>query len=203
VANWQNYKPAYSCRESSLCTIEVGDKTLLGVADGSLALQYGLQIPALVTAGISGIPASRSHNHTLPVHGTAARSSTNSTNSPYQTLRIAHSMSSSSGSPFSMPSSLPPSSSTSPSSIPPSSIPPSSIRSSPIPFNLDAPRPFVCKLCYAAFHRYHDLKRHMDVHCGTKPYMCHCGRAFTRKDALKRHSFLKNCPKDKDEANRL
>ena len=63
--------------------------------------------------------------------------------------------------------------------------------------NLDAPRPHVCEICQVAFQRNHDLKRHKDVHKDTKPYVCQCGRAFTRKDALKRHMFLKNCGKDK------
>ena len=63
--------------------------------------------------------------------------------------------------------------------------------------SLDQPRPHVCGICQAAFQRNHDLKRHKDVHNDTKPYVCRCGRAFTRKDALKRHMFLKNCGKDK------
>ena len=63
--------------------------------------------------------------------------------------------------------------------------------------SLDQPRPHVCGICQAAFHRNHDLKRHKDVHNDTKPYVCQCGRAFTRKDALKRHMFLKSCGKDK------
>jgi hypothetical protein len=63
--------------------------------------------------------------------------------------------------------------------------------------SLDQPRPHVCGICQAAFQRNHDLKRHKDVHNDTKPYVCRCGRAFTRKDALKRHMFLKSCGKDK------
>ena len=63
--------------------------------------------------------------------------------------------------------------------------------------SLDPPRPHVCGICQAAFQRNHDLKRHKDVHSDTKPYVCQCGRAFTRKDALKRHIFLKSCGKDK------
>lgn len=63
--------------------------------------------------------------------------------------------------------------------------------------SLDQPRPHVCGICHAAFQRNHDLKRHKDVHNDTKPYVCQCGRAFTRKDALKRHMFLKSCGKDK------
>lgn len=59
--------------------------------------------------------------------------------------------------------------------------------------SLDQPRLHVCVICRAVFHRNHDLKRHEDVHNGTKPYVCKCGRTFTRKDALKRHMFLKSC----------
>lgn len=73
---------------------------------------------------------------------------------------------------------------------------PSRVSSSSSP-SLDAPRPHVCGVCQAAFHRNHDLKRHKDVHNDTKPFVCQCGRAFTRKDALKRHMFLKSCGKDK------
>ncbi|KAJ6514219.1 hypothetical protein C8R47DRAFT_567765 [Mycena vitilis] len=50
-------------------------------------------------------------------------------------------------------------------------------------------REFPCDLCPLSFDRQHDLKRHIESHSGEKPYLCDrgCGKAFTRKDALKRH----------------
>ncbi|KAJ7635125.1 hypothetical protein FB45DRAFT_830731 [Roridomyces roridus] len=50
-------------------------------------------------------------------------------------------------------------------------------------------RPFPCEHCPLSFDRQHDLKRHIDTHSGEKPFLCDrgCGKAFTRKDALKRH----------------
>ncbi|KAJ7813069.1 hypothetical protein B0H14DRAFT_1449242 [Mycena olivaceomarginata] len=50
-------------------------------------------------------------------------------------------------------------------------------------------REFPCDLCPLSFDRQHDLKRHIETHSGDKPYLCDrgCGKAFTRKDALKRH----------------
>ncbi|KAJ7512998.1 hypothetical protein B0H11DRAFT_1698256, partial [Mycena galericulata] len=50
-------------------------------------------------------------------------------------------------------------------------------------------RPFPCDFCPLSFDRQHDLKRHIDTHSGEKPFLCDrgCGKAFTRKDALKRH----------------
>ncbi|KAJ6475915.1 hypothetical protein DFH09DRAFT_1143206 [Mycena vulgaris] len=50
-------------------------------------------------------------------------------------------------------------------------------------------REFPCDFCALSFDRQHDLKRHVETHSGEKPYLCDrgCGKAFTRKDALKRH----------------
>ncbi|KAJ7765321.1 hypothetical protein B0H16DRAFT_1525199 [Mycena metata] len=50
-------------------------------------------------------------------------------------------------------------------------------------------REFTCDFCPLSFDRHHDLKRHVETHSGEKPYVCDrgCGKAFTRKDALKRH----------------
>ncbi|KAJ7185226.1 hypothetical protein C8R46DRAFT_837092, partial [Mycena filopes] len=54
-------------------------------------------------------------------------------------------------------------------------------------------REFACEFCPLSFDRQHDLKRHVDTHSGEKPYLCDrgCGKAFTRKDALKRHQVTK------------
>ncbi|KAI8995836.1 hypothetical protein BC832DRAFT_525891, partial [Gaertneriomyces semiglobifer] len=53
---------------------------------------------------------------------------------------------------------------------------------------------FQCELCPSAFGRRHDLKRHVRIHLGIRPYECGtCGRSFTRVDALNRHNVVKNC----------
>jgi hypothetical protein len=59
------------------------------------------------------------------------------------------------------------------------------------------PRPHVCELCGLAFVRGHDLKRHKDTHTNSKPHVCECGKSFSRKDALKRHVYLKSCRGEK------
>ncbi|KAF7311519.1 hypothetical protein MKEN_01054200 [Mycena kentingensis (nom. inval.)] len=50
-------------------------------------------------------------------------------------------------------------------------------------------REFTCEFCPLAFDRNYDLKRHTETHSGEKPYVCDqgCGKAFSRKDAVKRH----------------
>ncbi|CAG7854084.1 SubName: Full=Uncharacterized protein {ECO:0000313/EMBL:CCA70025.1} [Serendipita indica DSM 11827] len=74
---------------------------------------------------------------------------------------------------------------------PNSSLPPSSTTSAP------QARPHVCEHCGLAFVRGHDLKRHLSTHSNTKPHVCECGKSFSRKDALKRHAFLKSCGTEK------
>jgi uncharacterized Zn-finger protein len=60
------------------------------------------------------------------------------------------------------------------------------------------PRPHICDNCGLAFVRGHDLKRHKDTHSNAKPHICECGKSFSRKDALKRHVFLKSCRGEKN-----
>ncbi|KAJ1567272.1 hypothetical protein HK096_010413, partial [Nowakowskiella sp. JEL0078] len=57
------------------------------------------------------------------------------------------------------------------------------------------PRPFTCEECNKSFVRIHDLNRHKEIHStNIGLYVCPdvaCGRAFTRKDALRRHVSAK------------
>ena len=48
-------------------------------------------------------------------------------------------------------------------------------------------RQFKCGKCDKCFVRGHDLKRHAKIHTGRKSYICDCGNAFARHDALTRH----------------
>jgi hypothetical protein len=53
---------------------------------------------------------------------------------------------------------------------------------------------FPCHMCPSSFSRNHDLKRHMRIHLGIRPYKCqHCPKAFTRMDALHRHTTVGGC----------
>lgn len=54
-------------------------------------------------------------------------------------------------------------------------------------------RQFICSVCGNDFVRQHDLKRHMKIHSGVKPYNCPCGRTFCRQDALTRHRQRNTC----------
>lgn len=53
---------------------------------------------------------------------------------------------------------------------------------------------FPCTLCTSSFSRNHDLKRHLRIHLGIRPYKCDsCSKDFTRLDALHRHTTVKGC----------
>jgi hypothetical protein len=57
---------------------------------------------------------------------------------------------------------------------------------------------FPCSMCPSSFSRNHDLKRHMRIHLGIRPYKCHyCPKAFTRMDALHRHTTVGGCKSQK------
>lgn len=44
---------------------------------------------------------------------------------------------------------------------------------------------------FGVTNRNHDLTRHQKVHSQDKPHMCqHCGRSFSRRDALRRHERM-------------
>ena len=74
--------------------------------------------------------------------------------------------------------------------IPPTLLNP---KTSPSP-NSPGKKVFHCHLCPTTFSRNHDLKRHIRIHLGIRPYRCQtCPKAFTRADALHRHVHIRGC----------
>ncbi|KAG7053207.1 c2h2 transcription factor, partial [Colletotrichum scovillei] len=47
-----------------------------------------------------------------------------------------------------------------------------------------------CHICHRSFARGEHLRRHLRTHTKEKPYECHCGQAFARRDLLTRHERL-------------
>ncbi|UKZ71047.1 uncharacterized protein TrAtP1_012014 [Trichoderma atroviride] len=47
-----------------------------------------------------------------------------------------------------------------------------------------------CIYCPRSFKRAEHLQRHIRIHTKDKPYICHCGTAFARRDLLTRHERL-------------
>ena len=52
-------------------------------------------------------------------------------------------------------------------------------------------RKYVCTVCQNKFVRPNDLKRHAVIHQEVKEFICKCGAAFGRQDALRRHRIRK------------
>ncbi|KAI8892089.1 hypothetical protein BC833DRAFT_612674 [Globomyces pollinis-pini] len=53
---------------------------------------------------------------------------------------------------------------------------------------------FRCQICSSSFSRNHDLKRHVRIHLGIRPYACEtCPKMFSRMDALHRHTNVRGC----------
>ncbi|NXG40585.1 ZBT7A protein, partial [Psilopogon haemacephalus] len=54
--------------------------------------------------------------------------------------------------------------------------------------------PYLCQQCGAAFAHNYDLKNHMRVHTGLRPYQCEsCFKTFVRSDHLHRHLKKDGC----------
>lgn len=54
--------------------------------------------------------------------------------------------------------------------------------------NLNVHNVFTCQICYNTFTCRNNMKRHIRLHTGYKPYQCSlCSESFTRKDDIKRH----------------
>ncbi|KAH7013014.1 hypothetical protein EDB80DRAFT_709225 [Ilyonectria destructans] len=51
-------------------------------------------------------------------------------------------------------------------------------------------RPHLCTYCDRRFRRPEHLQRHIRTHTKEKPYVCHCGSSFARRDLLRRHERL-------------
>ncbi|KAL0940296.1 C2H2 transcription factor [Colletotrichum truncatum] len=57
----------------------------------------------------------------------------------------------------------------------------------------DNGRPYatkICHICNRSFVRGEHLRRHLRTHTKEKPYRCHCGQSFARRDLLTRHERL-------------
>ncbi|XP_021364389.1 gastrula zinc finger protein xFG20-1-like [Mizuhopecten yessoensis] len=62
--------------------------------------------------------------------------------------------------------------------------------------NLNVHNVFTCQICYNTFTCRNNMKRHIRLHTGYKPYQCSlCSESFTRKDDIKRHLIRHNYSK--------
>lgn len=54
--------------------------------------------------------------------------------------------------------------------------------------NMSAHGHFTCMICLSTFTSRNNMKRHIRLHTGVKPYVCHkCPESFSRNDDFKRH----------------
>ncbi|KAG7404133.1 Regulatory protein ADR1 [Fusarium oxysporum f. sp. rapae] len=58
------------------------------------------------------------------------------------------------------------------------------------PHPQDPSRRHTCSYCERGFRKPEHLRRHTRIHTKEKPYRCHCGSSFSRRDLLLRHERL-------------
>lgn len=55
--------------------------------------------------------------------------------------------------------------------------------------NHDGKKMYACNFCFSSYSRLEHLKRHTDTHTHGRRFQCACGKAFARKDLLRRHEL--------------
>lgn len=53
----------------------------------------------------------------------------------------------------------------------------------------DGKKMYACNFCFSSYSRLEHLKRHTDTHTHGRRFQCACGKAFARKDLLRRHEL--------------
>ncbi|KAK4291441.1 hypothetical protein Pmani_035726 [Petrolisthes manimaculis] len=48
-------------------------------------------------------------------------------------------------------------------------------------------KPFSCKMCHRSYTAKESLNNHLRTHTGDKPFQCECGKAFYKREVLRKH----------------